>query len=198
MTTKKSTSGAKSRTSAPLAAVSAKPTEAVKKEDAAIPRSPAKEAVTAKPASPAKAPAASTSKAPAASTSKAPTKTTAKAPAKAPEATKTKLPAAAPAPERTRPPEAAKPAPARQAAKSVEHPHTVANLIVEGEFEQTPDHPFALGPDNAIDAELRQRMISERAYHLYSERGGGEGYDLDDWLQAEAEIDHLLLNPTTP
>jgi hypothetical protein len=30
--------------------------------------------------------------------------------------------------------------------------------------------------------------IAARAYQHYLERGGQDGYDLDDWLQAEREI----------
>ncbi|HSC98259.1 MAG TPA: DUF2934 domain-containing protein [Casimicrobiaceae bacterium] len=37
-------------------------------------------------------------------------------------------------------------------------------------------------------------MISETAYHRYAARGFSDGYDVDDWVQAEAEVDHLLLN----
>jgi len=40
-------------------------------------------------------------------------------------------------------------------------------------------------------------MISETAYRLYAERGYTDGYDVDDWVQAEAEVDHLLLNPAS-
>jgi hypothetical protein len=77
------------------------------------------------------------------------------------------------------------------------HPHTVANLEEVADVDRVPDQPFAEGVQDGLDADLRQRMISERAYRLYCERGGGEGYDLDDWLQAEAEVDHLLLNPSS-
>jgi DUF2934 family protein len=31
-------------------------------------------------------------------------------------------------------------------------------------------------------------IIRARAYQLYEERGCEDGHDLDDWLQAEAEI----------
>ena len=55
------------------------------------------------------------------------------------------------------------------------------------------DQPFAEGAHDEIDPDLRQRMISEAAYHLYEARGYTDGYDLDDWLQAEAAVDHLLL-----
>ena len=33
-----------------------------------------------------------------------------------------------------------------------------------------------------------EERISQRAYEIYLERGGRDGSDLDDWLQAEAEI----------
>jgi hypothetical protein len=53
--------------------------------------------------------------------------------------------------------------------------------------------PFAEGKDDALDADLRHRLISERAYARYCERGYADGYDLDDWLEAEAEVDHTAL-----
>jgi len=80
--------------------------------------------------------------------------------------------------------------------RPVAHPHTVANLAAESDIDRVPDQPFAEGVQDGLDPDLRQRMISERAYRLYCERGGSEGYDVDDWLQAEAEVDHLLLNPS--
>lgn len=73
------------------------------------------------------------------------------------------------------------------------HPHSVANLMPEA--TSSPDQPFAEGQRDEIAPELRQRMITERAYRLYVERGCIEGYDVEDWLQAETEVDHLLLNP---
>jgi len=60
-------------------------------------------------------------------------------------------------------------------------------------LEAMPDQPFAEGPGSEIDPELRHRMISEVAYHRYVERGYADGADLEDWLEAEAEIDHYLL-----
>jgi len=57
---------------------------------------------------------------------------------------------------------------------------------------QEQEQPFFEGPHNAIDPSLRHRMISEGAYRRYMERGYIDGYDLDDWLQAETEIDRLL------
>jgi hypothetical protein len=34
----------------------------------------------------------------------------------------------------------------------------------------------------------REEQIRVRAYELYVARGGEDGHDIDDWLQAEAEI----------
>ena len=39
--------------------------------------------------------------------------------------------------------------------------------------------------DNQPDIE---EQIRARAYELYQERGGADGYDVEDWLTAESEI----------
>ena len=61
--------------------------------------------------------------------------------------------------------------------------------------EDMADTPFEEGAQDKLDPDLRHRMISEAAYHLYAERGYADGYDLDDWLQAEAAVDHVSLHP---
>lgn len=38
---------------------------------------------------------------------------------------------------------------------------------------------------------IRRRRIEERAYELYEARGGFDGLDEADWLQAEHEVDGL-------
>ena len=35
----------------------------------------------------------------------------------------------------------------------------------------------------------RAERIRQRAYELHEARGGDTGHDIDDWLQAEAEIE---------
>jgi hypothetical protein len=60
--------------------------------------------------------------------------------------------------------------------------------------QATPETPFEEGAHDTLDADLRHRMISETAYHLYAQRGYADGYDLDDWLQAETMIDHIALS----
>ena len=42
--------------------------------------------------------------------------------------------------------------------------------------------------DDANDSD-RDGKIRDRAYELYLERGQEAGHELDDWLQAEGEID---------
>lgn len=40
-----------------------------------------------------------------------------------------------------------------------------------------------------VDAEIRSRMVAEAAYYRAEARGFATGYELEDWLEAEAEID---------
>jgi Protein of unknown function (DUF2934) len=61
--------------------------------------------------------------------------------------------------------------------------------------EAVSETPFEEGAHDTLDADLRHRLISETAYHLYAQRGYADGYDLDDWLQAETQIDHIALSP---
>jgi hypothetical protein len=46
--------------------------------------------------------------------------------------------------------------------------------------------PHYSGDTTAQNGE-RER-IAQRAYQLYVERGGNDGRDLDDWLEAEREL----------
>jgi hypothetical protein len=39
--------------------------------------------------------------------------------------------------------------------------------------------------------EAPSREIERRAYELYLERGGEDGHDIDDWIQAEREVGRL-------
>ena len=70
------------------------------------------------------------------------------------------------------------------------YPRAVAVEALDGE---TRDTPFAEGKNDGLDVDLRHRLISERAYARYCERGYADGYDVDDWLEAEAEVDHTVL-----
>lgn len=67
--------------------------------------------------------------------------------------------------------------------------------VANDESNVMPDMPFEEGMHDVLEPDLRHRMISEAAYHLYAQRGYEDGYDVDDWLQAEAQIDHIIVNP---
>jgi hypothetical protein len=75
------------------------------------------------------------------------------------------------------------------------HPRSVPGIAPESELLQEPEQPFGEGARDEIDPDLRHRMISETAYHLLAERGYAEGSEVEDWQQAEAAVDHLLLKP---
>ncbi|MEZ5444673.1 MAG: DUF2934 domain-containing protein [Gammaproteobacteria bacterium] len=49
-------------------------------------------------------------------------------------------------------------------------------------------------PDGAttLTAEEREQLIAEAAYRIAEVRGFGDGHELDDWLEAEKEVDALL------
>ena len=113
---------------------------------------------------------------------KAPPKTAAKAPARAPAKTPTKAPAKATAKRATKPP-----AKDKNAATAVTAPPAVASTS-RGTAKSDP------APAVRIDPAARHRLIAEVAYARYAARGYVTGHELDDWLQAEADVDRRLLS----
>jgi hypothetical protein len=55
------------------------------------------------------------------------------------------------------------------------------------------DRPAPISKFN--DAEVKRRMIAEAAYFVAERRGFAPGYAIDDWLQAEQEIE-ASMEPT--
>ena len=45
------------------------------------------------------------------------------------------------------------------------------------------------------DTALMRRLFARRAYQLYEARGCLDGFDLQDWLQAEREVLEQLTEP---
>ena len=45
------------------------------------------------------------------------------------------------------------------------------------------------------DRALLRRLFAQRAYQLYEARGCLDGFDLQDWLQAEREVLEQLTEP---
>src|SRR5512135_3601260 len=75
-------------------------------------------------------------------------------------------------------------------------PRSASVPVRDDEGGSVPDRPFAEGAQDTTDPALRHRMIGEAAYRRYVERGYADGHDLDDWLQAEADVERLLATPT--
>ena len=42
--------------------------------------------------------------------------------------------------------------------------------------------------DRAVDRETRELMVAEAAYYCAERRGFAPGHELEDWLEAEAQI----------
>lgn len=74
-------------------------------------------------------------------------------------------------------------------------PHLVAVPEASEDSGGMSDTPFEHGAHGTLDPDLRHRMISEAAYYLYTQRGYDDGYDVDDWLQAEAQVEDMIMNP---
>lgn len=48
--------------------------------------------------------------------------------------------------------------------------------------------PVAKQPDKPTNGGPSHDKIAERAYEFFLARGGTDGYDVEDWLCAEAEL----------
>ena len=71
--------------------------------------------------------------------------------------------------------------------------HPRSTPILDESAENGAELPFEEGARDVIDPDLRHRMISETAYGMYVQRGYEDGHDQEDWLAAEAAVEHLLL-----
>jgi hypothetical protein len=59
------------------------------------------------------------------------------------------------------------------------------------EFKVPPIERSLPVPEEGL-REQRMERIAARAFELYEARGGEHGLDLDDWLQAEQQIDSAI------
>ena len=76
-------------------------------------------------------------------------------------------------------------------------PYTLPTNTGQSEADRASERvPSEVMRDDA-NRHLRHRMISEAAYQIYVQRGYADGFELADWLQAEAEVDRLLNTGTT-
>jgi|GEM_PF-1292321 len=58
--------------------------------------------------------------------------------------------------------------------------------VTQGSPSPAFSEPSTVDP---VEAEIRNRMVAEAAYYRAEARGFADGYELEDWLDAEAEID---------
>jgi hypothetical protein len=55
--------------------------------------------------------------------------------------------------------------------------------------QQRATQPSRISSDRPIDQNLdREEQVRRRAYEIYEQRGTVAGSEIEDWLQAEAEI----------
>ena len=55
--------------------------------------------------------------------------------------------------------------------------------------QQTPGDAIAARTESqSMASEPSEEDIRLRAYHMYLERGGGDGMDFEDWLKAEQQL----------
>ncbi len=66
------------------------------------------------------------------------------------------------------------------------HPGTAAKN------QRTPVQPERRPDGGLTGSDQRWHLISEVAYYCAQARGFAPGHELEDWLQAEAEIDRML------
>lgn len=83
--------------------------------------------------------------------------------------------------------------PTRKAATPVQSGKTSGKAPVAKAAAAKPRMPRARAKrSGALAPEERQRFIAEAAYFKAERRGFAKGGDVDDWIEAEAEIDALL------
>lgn len=58
--------------------------------------------------------------------------------------------------------------------------------------QRTPERPQQRSGSGLAANEERWRLIAEAAYYRVQARGFAPGQEIEDWLQAEAEIDRRL------
>jgi hypothetical protein len=68
----------------------------------------------------------------------------------------------------------------------------------EGSAGQAAPPAGGRGAPAGVDPQSRHRLISEAAYRRFAQRGYAGGSELEDWLQAEAEVDRESGAPSAP
>jgi hypothetical protein len=81
-----------------------------------------------------------------------------------------------------------KPSVRKQKSPSQEEPHDAAHEAAALVQQAPGDAITARTTSESMASEPSEEDIRLRAYHMYLERGGGDGSDFDDWLKAEEQL----------
>ncbi|MEK6210464.1 MAG: DUF2934 domain-containing protein [Pseudomonadota bacterium] len=80
----------------------------------------------------------------------------------------------------------------RTSRKQRETNYSVARAMPLTAQPGPSDSQASSPPTFNFDKERHHRMIEEAAYYIAEHRGFCEGFELDDWLAAEAEVNQKL------
>ena len=80
----------------------------------------------------------------------------------------------------------------RQSRKQRETNQSAVRAMPLAARASPSDGQVASAPTINFDEERHHRMIEEAVYFISEHRGISEGFELDDWLSAEAEVKQKL------
>jgi len=69
---------------------------------------------------------------------------------------------------------------------------TVTKKVAPSAPRPLADRPVTLQPVAEVNEAERQKMIADAAYYRAEKRNFAPGYEHEDWLAAEAEVDAIL------
>jgi hypothetical protein len=79
--------------------------------------------------------------------------------------------------------------PSTRKQKIASSPEFPAEAREAAQVQQAPgDAIAARTTSQSMGSEPSEEDIRLRAYHMYLERGGGDGLDFEDWLKAEQQL----------
>ena len=87
-----------------------------------------------------------------------------------------------------------------QQAQTLKTPGRRASKAAPVDARVPPTAPAGAMPDGPIFMETEQRraMIAEAAYFRSERRGFEPGHELEDWVAAESDVEHLSPLPGAP
>jgi hypothetical protein len=62
----------------------------------------------------------------------------------------------------------------------------------QAQKERKPASAVAKDKETSLQSKVTSEQIAVRAYQIYQERGDNPGSDVDDWLEAERQLNQTL------